>query len=72
MTNTFFESGEAKLKDMIKSIKYGYYISTTNNGMEDPEKIGVFNVRLIMVGKLSPGKFSGKIISPCRNDWLCR
>jgi len=37
MTNTFFEKGSDKLEDMIKSIKHGYFLFETNNGMEDPK-----------------------------------
>ena len=37
MTNTFFERGNDKLEDMIKSIKHGYMLFETNNGMEDPK-----------------------------------
>ena len=37
MTNTFFEKGKDKLEDMIKSIKHGYMLFETNNGMEDPK-----------------------------------
>lgn len=37
MTNTFFLPGKDKLQDMIKSVKHGYYICETNNGMEDPK-----------------------------------
>ena len=37
MTNTFFEKGSDKLEDMIKSIKHGYMLFETNNGMEDPK-----------------------------------
>lgn len=37
MTNTFFEPGKDKLSDMIKSVKHGYYLCETNNGMEDPK-----------------------------------
>lgn len=63
MTNTFFESGEAKLKDMIKSISYGYYIATTNNGMEDPKNWGI-QCTAHYGREIVDGKFSGKIISP--------
>ena len=38
MTNTFFERGKDKLEDMIKSVKHGYMLFETNNGMEDPKK----------------------------------
>ena len=37
MTNTFFSPGSDKLEDMIKSIKHGYMLFETNNGMEDPK-----------------------------------
>ena len=37
MTNTFFEKGNDKLEDMIKSVKHGYMLFETNNGMEDPK-----------------------------------
>ncbi len=37
MTNTFFESGKDKLEDMIGSIKHGYMLFETDNGMEDPK-----------------------------------
>ncbi|MBQ8407229.1 MAG: TldD/PmbA family protein [Clostridia bacterium] len=37
MTNTFFEAGTDKLEDMIASVKHGYMLFQTNNGMEDPK-----------------------------------
>ena len=37
MTNTFFEVGKDKLEDMIKSVKHGYMLFETDNGMEDPK-----------------------------------
>lgn len=37
MTNTFFEKGTDKLEDMIASVKHGYMLFDTNNGMEDPK-----------------------------------
>ncbi len=37
MTNTFFEPGRDKLEDMIASVKHGYMLFETNNGMEDPK-----------------------------------
>ncbi len=37
MTNTFFEGGKDKLEDMIASVKHGYMLFETNNGMEDPK-----------------------------------
>ena len=37
MTNTFFVKGKDKLEDMIASVKHGYMLFDTNNGMEDPK-----------------------------------
>ncbi|HAE15779.1 MAG TPA: TldD/PmbA family protein, partial [Erysipelotrichaceae bacterium] len=37
MTNTFFSPGTDKVEDMFRSIKHGYYLCNTNNGMEDPK-----------------------------------
>ncbi|MBR4910801.1 MAG: TldD/PmbA family protein [Clostridia bacterium] len=37
MTNTFFLPGNDKLEDMIASVKHGYMLFETNNGMEDPK-----------------------------------
>lgn len=37
MTNTFFDGGNDELEDMIKSVKHGYMLFETNNGMEDPK-----------------------------------
>ena len=34
---TFFSPGTDKLEDMIASIKHGYMLFETNNGMEDPK-----------------------------------
>ncbi len=37
MTNTFFDGGTDTLEDMIASVKHGYMLFETNNGMEDPK-----------------------------------
>jgi len=37
MTNTFFTPGKDKFADMIASVKHGYMLFETNNGMEDPK-----------------------------------
>ncbi|MDD3842197.1 MAG: TldD/PmbA family protein [Candidatus Izemoplasmatales bacterium] len=63
MTNTFFESGSSKLENMIKSIEYGYLISTTNNGMEDPKNWGI-QCTAQFGREIINGEFTGKIISP--------
>ena len=63
MTNTFFEPGKDKLEDMIKSVKHGYMLFETNNGMEDPKN---WNIQCVAeYGKeIKNGKFTGKIVSP--------
>ena len=63
MTNTFFEPGEDNLEDMIKSIKHGYMLFETNNGMEDPKN---WNIQCVAeyAKEIKDGKFTGKIVSP--------
>ena len=63
MTNTFFSPGNDNLEDMIKSIKHGYMLFETNNGMEDPKN---WNIQCVAeYGKeIKDGKFTGKIVSP--------
>ena len=63
MTNTFFESGESTLKELIKSVDYGYYISQTSNGMEDPKNWGI-QLSAHVGREIKNGKFTGKIVSP--------
>jgi TldD protein len=63
MTNTFFEKGNSKLEDMIKSISYGYFIGITNNGMEDPKNWGI-QCTALYGREIKDGKFTGKMISP--------
>lgn len=63
MTNTFFEAGKDKLDDMIKSIKHGYMLFGSNNGMEDPKN---WNIQCTaQYGReIVDGKFTDKIVSP--------
>ena len=63
MTNTFFEAGDSKLEDMIKSIKHGYMLFGSNNGMEDPKN---WNIQCTaQYGReIVDGKFTDKIVSP--------
>lgn len=63
MTNTFFSKGKSKLSDMIKSIKHGYMLYQTNNGMEDPKNWGI-QCTAQYGREIVDGKFSGKIVSP--------
>ena len=63
MTNTFFSPGKDKLEDMIKSVKHGYMLFDTNNGMEDPKN---WNIQCTAEygREIKDGKFTGKIVSP--------
>ena len=63
MTNTFFEPGKDKLEDMIASIKHGYMLCDTSNGMEDPKN---WNIQCVaQYGReIKDGKFTGKIVAP--------
>lgn len=63
MTNTYFEKGNASLDEMIKSVKHGYYIAKTNNGMEDPKNWGI-QCAAHYGREIKDGKFTGKMISP--------
>lgn len=67
MTNTFFERGKDKLSDMIKSIKHGYMLFDTNNGMEDPKNWNIQCVceygREIIDGKLTDNYVSPVVMS---------
>jgi len=63
MTNTFFESGDQTLEEMIKTTKNGYLLEGFFSGMEDPKNWGIQCV--IAKGKeIIDGKFTGKVISP--------
>ncbi|MCR5079109.1 MAG: TldD/PmbA family protein [Bacilli bacterium] len=67
MTNTFFDEGESKVEDMIASIKHGYMLFETNNGMEDPKNWAIQCVceygREIIDGKLTDNYVSPVVIS---------
>lgn len=63
MTNTFFDAGKDKLEDMIASIKHGYMLFQTNNGMEDPKNWQIqctaeYGIEII------DGKLTDNYISP--------
>jgi len=63
MTNTFFEKGTSSLDDMIKSIKHGYMIFDTDNGMEDPKSWGI-QCTAAYGKEIKDGEFTGKVIAP--------
>ncbi|MFA5762995.1 MAG: TldD/PmbA family protein [Bacilli bacterium] len=63
MTNTFFAPGKSKLSEMIKSIKHGYLIAQTDNGMEDPKNWGI-QCTARYGREIIDGKLTGKIVSP--------
>ncbi len=63
MTNTFFSPGEDNVEDMIKSIKYGYMLFDSNNGMEDPKN---WNIQCVAgyAKEIKDGKFTGNVVAP--------
>jgi len=63
MTNTFFEKGTDKLKDMIKSIDHGYMLFETNNGMEDPKNWAIQCVAEYGI-EIVDGKLTDNWVSP--------
>ncbi len=63
MTNTFFEPGESKLEDMIASIKHGYMLFETNNGMEDPKNWAIQCVAQYGI-EIVDGKLTDNWVSP--------
>lgn len=63
MTNTFFETGTDKLEDMIASVKHGYYICNTDNGMEDPKNWAIQCTAQYGI-EIVDGKLTDNIVSP--------
>ena len=63
MTNTYFEKGKDKLEDMIKSVKHGYMLFETNNGMEDPKNWAIQCVCEYGI-EIVDGKLTDNWVSP--------
>jgi len=63
MTNTWFGPGKDKYEDMIKSVKHGYLLCQTNNGMEDPKNWQIQCTAEYGL-EIKDGKFTGKMVSP--------
>ncbi len=63
MTNTYFEAGNDKLSDMIKSVKHGYMLFETNNGMEDPKSWAIQCVAEYGI-EIVDGKLTDNYVSP--------
>ena len=63
MTNTFFMPGDSKVSDMIHSIKHGYYLCDTDNGMEDPKNWQIQCTAAYGL-EIRDGEFTGKIVAP--------
>ena len=63
MTNTFFKPGESTYEEMIASVKHGYFLCQTDNGMEDPKN---WNIQCVCAygREIKDGKFTGKIVAP--------
>lgn len=63
MTNTFIESGESTLEEIIKSVEYGFLIDEMRSGMEDPKNWGI-QCMVNIAREIKNGEFTGKIYSP--------
>lgn len=63
MTNTFFAKGHDKLEDMIKSIKHGYMLFNTDNGMEDPKNWAIQCVCQYGI-EIIDGKLTDNYVAP--------
>ena len=63
MTNTWFGPGKDKYEDMIKSVKHGYLLCQTNNGMEDPKNWQIQCTASYGL-EIKDGKFTGNMIAP--------
>ena len=63
MTNTWFGPGTDKYEDMVKSIKHGYLLCETNNGMEDPKNWQIQCTASYGL-EIKDGEFTGEIVSP--------
>ena len=63
MTNTWFAPGKDKYEDMIKSVKKGYLLCQTNNGMEDPKNWQIQCTASYGL-EIKDGKFTGEMIAP--------
>ncbi len=63
MTNTFFEPGTDKLEDMIASVKHGYMLFETSNGMEDPKNWAIQCVAQYGI-EIVDGQLTENYVSP--------
>lgn len=63
MTNTYFEAGDDKLEDMIKSISYGFLLEEATSGMEDPKNWGI-QCMVNIAKEIKDGKLTGNVFSP--------
>lgn len=64
MSNTYLESGEDKIEDMIKSIKYGVYAKNMGGGSVDPAT-GDFNFGVAEAYLIKDGKISSPLKEVC-------
>ncbi|MBR0417781.1 MAG: TldD/PmbA family protein [Erysipelotrichaceae bacterium] len=63
MTNTWFGKGKDTFEDMVRSVKHGYYLCQTNNGMEDPKNWQI-QCTASYGFEIKDGKFTGKMVAP--------
>lgn len=62
MSNTFFAPGESDKDDLISSVKHGYLLTGSGQGMEDPKEWGI-QVESRFAEEIENGKLTGKLYS---------
>ena len=63
MTNTWFGPGKDKYEDMVRSVKHGYLLCQTNNGMEDPKNWQIQCTASYGL-EIKDGEFTGEMVAP--------
>jgi len=60
MSNTYFDNGPHDPKEMIKSVKDGFYLHSSSGGMEDPKGWGI-QIQGVMAERIKNGKLTGQM-----------
>ncbi len=63
MTNTYFGPGEHSFDDMLRDIKFGYFLDHPSNGMEDPQGWGI-QLEGLYAEEIRDGCLTGRVFSP--------
>jgi TldD protein len=70
MTNTDFVPGESRFEDLVRAVKYGFYLQMPLGGMEDPKGWGI-QCQGSLARQIKDGVFTGKCFGPvCLTGYL--